>query len=106
MQLICNILLARRIPFGSGRYGLSVDGPSLAKELTSSSLWPSASTRRVVKWFGNTPAGKPTDPNDIEGFTAQDGTSAKGKMGACSEGFTTGSDDGENNGVGSCEAQQ
>ena len=46
---------------------------------------------------------KPTDPNHIEGFTAQDGAGAKGKMGEGSEGIAA-SGDSENNGLGSCEA--
>jgi hypothetical protein len=36
---------------------------------------------RVIKRFWNSPAGKPTDPNNIAGFTPQDGTGAKSKMG-------------------------
>ena len=40
---------------------------------------------RVIKRFGNNPEGKPTDPNHIEGFTAQDGAGATGKMGKGSE---------------------
>jgi hypothetical protein len=59
---------------------------------------------RVIKTFGNIRESNPTSPNNIEGFTAQDGTGATGTMGEGSEGVAASSCDNEENGVGSCEA--
>ena len=42
---------------------------------------PSDFSNRVVKGFGDSQAGKPTDANYIGGFPAQDGAGAKGEMG-------------------------
>jgi hypothetical protein len=47
--------------------------------------------------------GKPTNPNNIGGITAQDGASAKSEMGEGSEGIAANGAS-ENNGPGSCEA--
>jgi hypothetical protein len=45
-----------------------------------------------------------TDPNHIAGFKAQNGAGTKSEMGKGSEGVTAGSDDSENNGLGSRKA--
>jgi hypothetical protein len=57
---------------------------------------------RVIKRVGNIPQSEPTDPNNIAGFTAQDGTGATSEMGKRSQRITA-SGDRENNGLDFCE---
>jgi hypothetical protein len=73
-------------------------GAVAGREVRSSNL-----SDRVVKRYGNNQAGKPTDPNNIAGFTAQDGTGATSEMGKGSQRITANGDS-ENNGLGSCAA--
>jgi hypothetical protein len=58
---------------------------------------------RVIKRFGNGWEIKSTDPSDIAGFTAQDGTGAAGEMGQGSE-WVTANHTSEDNRLDSCEA--
>jgi hypothetical protein len=58
---------------------------------------------RVVKRFGNISERKPTYPNHIGCFTAENGTGTKGEVGEGSEGITTNGAS-EDNGLGSGQA--
>jgi hypothetical protein len=62
----------------------------------------------LVKTSAETPTsiaqGKPTDPNHIGSFAAENGAGTEGEMGEGSERIAASSGDNQNNRLGSCEA--
>jgi hypothetical protein len=89
-----------------------IQGPSVLFARIVANLWEpltsdhsnSYTIFRLSKSRGIIRESSPTDPNHIAGFKAQNGAGTKSEMGKGSEGVTAGSDDSENNGLGSRKA--